>query len=371
MNKLLLSVSLLIMSVLLFAQNPNKYVLLEEFSTAPCGACTDGAVVAEQVKQNHPNVIVVTHHAGFGTDSMTIPESQTIAAMYTNGAPKAVINRLYYAGGSPFLSGSLLATSRQRWDSICAARLAIPEIVTVNISHGYNPNTRDLSVTVSANFSALPNASLNDLRINLMVVEDSVIGFGPGYDQRNYYNTGSHPMAGRGDTIVGYEHRHVIRKMLDGAFGSDGIIPSVPVLGTTYDTTYTFNLSSRWDESKIDLVAYVGNYDAGGNIQNHDILNAYHQKLSVLPVGVENVEVHNLKLYPNPTQNRFLLDLRSISQANSLEIYALDGSLVKQQILETNQKLPTVSVNDLNSGIYIVKVLGEKAVYQSKLIVTD
>jgi hypothetical protein len=80
----------------LSAQSGERHVLLEEFSTAVCGFCPDGTLMAKQLVHDHPSVIWVTHHAGFGTDSMTTPEGRSIAGAFTNFAPSACIDRGEY-----------------------------------------------------------------------------------------------------------------------------------------------------------------------------------------------------------------------------------------------------------------------------------
>ncbi|MBN1446462.1 MAG: hypothetical protein JXA28_00925 [Bacteroidetes bacterium] len=57
----------------LAAQVIERRILTEEFSTARCGFCPDGSLIDANIVRDHPSVIWVTHHAGFGVDSMTTP----------------------------------------------------------------------------------------------------------------------------------------------------------------------------------------------------------------------------------------------------------------------------------------------------------
>src|SRR5207302_40583 len=107
---------------------------LEEFSTAPCGFCPDGDLVAAALIKSYPKVIWVTHHAGFGTDSMTVPQSVTLANAFTTFAPGAAIDRGYY--NIPVYSyPNLIAVSRQKWDSICVAHLNDAPAVNLGITN--------------------------------------------------------------------------------------------------------------------------------------------------------------------------------------------------------------------------------------------
>lgn len=64
-------------------------------------------------------------------------------------------------------------------------------------------------------------------------MEDSVVGYGHGYDRKNYFNTTvGHPCYGAGDTIIGYMRHHVLRKVLTGAWGLTGVIRQTLIIKT-------------------------------------------------------------------------------------------------------------------------------------------
>jgi hypothetical protein len=257
----------------LFAQALPKRILLEEFSTAPCGFCPDGDIVAEKLVKDHPQVIWVTHHAGFGTDSLTIPASSTIAHDFTNFAPGGVLNR----GDYPipiYTNPPYIAVSRQRWDSVVTAHAADPAVATVTVIPTYKAATRTLDCQVDVLFYSVP--AEGDLRVNVWLVEDSVVGYGKGFDQTNYYNTTQgHPCFGRGDPIVGYSHRRVLRAAPFGAWGASSVIPPTPETGRIYRTTLAdIPVSPRWDERILDVVAFVSSYNADPKLRpvlNSDI----------------------------------------------------------------------------------------------------
>lgn len=72
------------------------------------------------------------------------------------------------------------------------------------------------------------------------------------------------------------------------------------------------------------------------------------EDLRVNTVGVEEFSLGNLTVYPNPVQDRFTVNVDGV-----LAVYDLSGKLVKSQVVEAGN---TVSVNELTSGIYFVKV---------------
>lgn len=75
-------------------------------------------------------------------------------------------------------------------------------------------------------------------------------------------------------------------------------------------------------------------------------------------------------LYPNPASNFVIIDFIS-NTLNSIVIYSNDGKLIKQINLKTSFiNKYQLNLDDLTSGVYIIKLLTNKDVNNSKLIVT-
>ena len=70
--------------------------------------------------------------------------------------------------------------------------------------------------------------------------------------------------------------------------------------------------------------------------------------LSVNTVGVEELSSEALSVYPNPVKNQF-----AVNTSGDLSVFDLSGKLVKFTTVEAGD---IVSVSNLNSGIYFVKI---------------
>ena len=257
----------------------SREVLLEEFTTAPCQFCPDGAVVVEQILASNPAVIAVGEHACFGTDAMTIPEDSTYCSAFGSGAPTACIDRVLFPGETSVAHG------RGTWSANAATRAAIGSPVTLNVTGTYNATNRQVNADVTANFAdyAVPG----DIRVTLFVVEDSVTCAGSGYNQVNAYNNSAgHPYAGAGNTIVGFVRRHVLRDVYptNDAWGDNTVIPTSPVLNTNYVKNNTFTFNSTWKSNDVSLVAFVSYYNV--NTDERVVLNAADVKLNNLTSSV-------------------------------------------------------------------------------------
>ncbi len=96
-------------------------------------------------------------------------------------------------------------------------------------------------------------------------------------------------------------------------------------------------VGSSNDDSYQNMYSYVLKTDADG----------------YLGIG-ENYEIEMtpFSIYPNPTRDVIHLDMSPDVNCFSLEIYYIDGRLVKYQ----NKYIETIDISDLNSGVYFVKL---------------
>ncbi len=347
-----------------------KYVLLEEFTTVPCGFCPDGMLVVDDILSNQNNVIATAVHAGFGTDDMTVPAASDLAAAFTNAAPTAVIDRTYFEGEST------IAISRSIWSNKVAELLNGWTPVNVGVNGTYNAGTAN--VTVSANFTDY--AAAGNLRIGLMVIEDSVTGSGSGYDQHSYYyNQTGHPFYHVGDyngsyaTIPGYVHKNVLRDAKPDIWGANGVITN-PQPNDQFTKDFNGLDLSTYNADRVYLVGFVAYYNAS-DPKKRQVLNAFEVKLSDLgAVGVNPVITENqLNLYPNPAADLSIISL-DLAKTSDVNVYLTDlsGRMVKQVISEKlakgNHKI-AIDANDLANGLYMVNSQVDNHLFTRKLIV--
>jgi len=340
----------------------SREVLLEEFTTAPCQFCPDGAVVVEQILASNPAVIAVGEHACFGTDAMTIPEASTYCSAFGSGAPTACIDRVLFPGETSVAHG------RGTWSANAATRAAIGSPVTLNVTGTYNATNRQVNADVTANFSdyAVPG----DIRVTLFVVEDSVTCAGSGYNQVNAYNNSAgHPYAGAGNPIVGFVRRHVLRDVYptNDAWGDNTVIPTSPVLNTNYVKNNTFTLNSTWKSNDVSLVAFVSYYNV--NTDERVVLNAADVKLNNLTSSVGEIEkdASSLSIYPNPTADVSTIEFNlSTSKAVLLSVRDMTGKevIVKDfGTLSAGVQKIAFDATNLTNGIYFASMkIGEEVI---------
>ena len=354
----------------------DKNVLFEEFTTTPCGYCPDGHLVSKDMEDQYNYFIPVNLHAGFGTDGMTNADATAIANAFADGAPTACIDRILYDGQER------VAISRNIWEDKVVERHAELSPATIAATSSYNSNTREVTVNLTAKFFG---AIAGNFRVNAYLVEDSVTGTGSGYNQTNYYNTeAGHPMNGLGNPIVGYVHRHVLRKALGGSWGSTGVIPATTTDGAEYTKTLTYTIPAGNNADRCKIVAFVHEYNASPATGKNEVLNAVALPLdgsasqnstpAVYSSIAENSSLNKFVLFPNPVSNVLNMD---VTVSNDTKLSFDVSNMLGQNVYSTqpaafvngNSKLQ-INTSNFDNGVYFISVKENgKTVSTSKFVV--
>lgn len=345
-----------------------KRVLVEKFTSSKCGNCPDGTARLINLAEGNQNIIWVSHHAGFITDPMLFPEIDTIASDFTNGAPKANIDRIKYA------TESKVAVNRNNWDNYVNTQLAEIADVDVSASGTFNSATRNVSLKVDAMFPIAVTAN-GEYRINVFVVEDSLIGTSSNYNQSNYFNnTTGHYYEGAGNPITNYPHRYVTRSVPSTAWGNGGIIPNSPVAGMTYSRTYNLNIPMNYDESKLHFVVFVTDYSS--NVVQRSVLNAFDITTGELSMVTStnnlNTVFNEISITPNPVENQARLTIES-EESNQLTLTLYDalGRQVRSNInwsIESGSNNTNINLEGLSKGLYYLQITDGESINTQRIL---
>ena len=82
--------------------------------------------------------------------------------------------------------------------------------------------------------------------------------------------------------------------------------------------------------------------------------------------GLENNIEHDFLIYPNPAYNNITVETPEISKNSYLSIINLSGQEIMKQIIGESKTI--VDITNLNSGIYIVKVISDRRVQVGKVV---
>lgn len=355
-------------SVSALSNIPTKHVLVEEATGAWCKFCPDGAVKLKNTVQDNPNTYGVSVH---DNDPMEIPDGATTINAFVGGFPSGLVDRKKFDGETS------VELSRNDWNSYAGTREGHVVPVSVSTNSSYDTSTREISVDVTADFYGPVN---EELRLNAYIVEDHVSdSTDSGYDQANYYDTESgHPYYQAGDPVVGYDHRHVLREMLGGAWGTSGVIPNSGVSdGDSYTKTYTYNLPSDFKAKDIVVIGLVQKYDS--DVAKRPIWNAKADS-SVMEDAVASVEDRkaasaSLNVYPNPVSDRAKVDIRTEKPVEGrIEIRDMMGRIVRMERsvrIGPGASYMPIDMSDQESGMYTLRFITDQGSSSERFSVID
>lgn len=89
--------------------------------------------------------------------------------------------------------------------------------------------------------------------------------------------------------------------------------------------------------------------------------------ISVIGVGIQEVNASEFKLYPNPNNGQFTIELKNPTDFNQLELIDIRGRVVKEISLIAKQKF-AIEMN-LKSGIYVVRLIGKKSTTNKRIVI--
>jgi hypothetical protein len=246
-----------------------------------------------------------------------------------------------------------------KWqDTILSILNNVTAKAEVTIEKNWNPTTREISGNVNVQF--LSAVDPGDFRINLYIVEDSVVGDTGNYkyDQKNnYINDNTYPELYGKILIRNYVHRNVVRDAPLGDWGKSGTIPSSPVISNIYSAPFSYTLPAKYDNvmgrdvlpRHIKLVGFVSYYDA--NTWKRRILNSVAVSLTNGATGISNpTAATSINIYPNPAGEMAQFEINlSCNDEVSVELFDITGRKTAE-LFKGNLNKGSYSL-DINTGI--------------------
>lgn len=222
-----------------------RNVLVEEFTTEKCVNCPRAAGYLHTLLGNDEfegRVVALARHAGFYTDWLTQPCDEELTWLYNSGssiyAPAMCFNRRPYfttTDGSP--TAVTNPSGLDLVEAACREEMGQPANMMMDMTLELNSDSTRVDVTVSG--VCTPLYKTPNPRICLYLVENDVK---------------AHAQQGA-DGV--YLQQHVNR-----AYNSTWGDP-VEWGGRSFGYTCSFAIDPSWVKGNMEVVAFVGNYNAG------------------------------------------------------------------------------------------------------------
>lgn len=210
---------------------PRKF-LLEHFTSANCNQCPMGMkYIVDYLDQQTTPYIWLSHHAVYGTDEYTIPESNAIAMNYLgmNSVPSVVFNRTK--------QGGLLVLGAWNIENLVVQDDTVAE-ASVVIDHTYDAATRRLDITVSGQVA---NPDRDAYLLSILIKENRLVG-----EQEDAY------CSWKSAKWQEYMHPRVVRDLVSSTFGD-----TVKLANQSYQYTTSYQLDQAWVPENCCIVAYL------------------------------------------------------------------------------------------------------------------
>lgn len=241
-----------------------RRVVLEHFSTARCSNCPRAHEMVEDELLFRPDVIHVVHHAGFGTDAYTVSDSEQYLWFYGSGdsaqpyTPAFMLDRTNMAqygatNGSTATPGPVFSAGRGTFGQLLEQSLSTPALTDLTLASRIDGNRLIVNVGASIPGGSADLLKTADLRLGVMVTEDSIIGM---------------QQDGPRTVIQDYNHSRTLRRVLTDTWGD-----KVSFNGATLaPREYAVDLPAEWNRANLRVVAFLSGYDSR-NTNNCKILN--------------------------------------------------------------------------------------------------
>ena len=82
-------------------------------------------------------------------------------------------------------------------------------------------------------------------------------------------------------------------------------------------------------------------------------------------MSIDDVELSDLKIYPNPVDGNYVTILSPVNGTKYIEVFDING----RRVMDTTINNDTLDVSSINSGFYMIKVTIDGQSKISKLVV--
>lgn len=234
-------------------------VLIEDFTGQRCGNCPNAARKADSLRRAHPDqVLILETHV---TDFFSAPQqpsfpidfrvpgvSQEIATTYdldNRGLPQGAVNR------SPFAAANNDPVANfMLWPAATTAQLNRSPEQELLITSQYDTATHILRLKITSRYLT---SKTGPYRLGIVITEDSLAG-----NQIDYHPpAGTVQLPGTRQITPNFMHRHVLRAVLAGTFGTEQV--KNPFAGQRFINYLSYKLAPTWVAKHCGVIAYISN----------------------------------------------------------------------------------------------------------------
>lgn len=329
MKKLLFILIAVSANIALMAQNTaKKYVLIEHFTNSRCPICASkNPAFYNTIAPYSADVHHISIHPSVPYNTCVFyvankTENQARADFYgIPGTPRVALNGTFLPSSSALLPVSTLQSFLNQTSP-----------VSLKVSDAMTGST--FSTTVDIRYlNSLPPGNY---RLFVALVEKTINQATP-----------------NGETV----HRDVFRDMLTDVAG-DVITPGS--VGTSTKLTFSSNISAAWNTSELYALAFIQ------NMGTREVMNSGTRFDPVVTATQEPTTTRALRVYPNPAGAEVSIPLEQ-DRISVVEAYSLNGQRATLSFQQAERQVQ-VNTEALQPGAYVLKLVGQNAVYTARMV---
>lgn len=161
-----------------------------------------------------------------------------------------------------------------------------------------------------------------------------------------------------------------------GSYSYNKILTNFPDAWTkdqVGDTIYYNGKNTIWKKTKLALSETSGvmiwelSQDAKGDNSLLKLINQTVDSLNVssVPIADKNKE---FRIYPNPAKNQLAIDNLSVGKPAKVEIFDMNGSLMKSQNFRSPEGKMRIRITALSPGSYVCRVTSSEGIYSGQFL---
>lgn len=211
-----------------------RNAVIEEYTGINCGYCPEGHKIVNDVMKEYPGQVfgINIHCGSYAANTYTTTEGNAYLNIATDltGFPAGSVNRHSFSGKYTLNRGAF----KQAAERMIAMDAPVNLVATAEIEQA----TRTLTVKVKGLYTVEQTVATNSLYV--FILQDNVIGQQGG-------------ASGNPEQVVEggkYRHMHMLRTCITGTWGQE----ITPVVGTSFDRTYTYVIPAQLGIKPIDAV---------------------------------------------------------------------------------------------------------------------
>ncbi|PLX19513.1 MAG: hypothetical protein C0599_10790, partial [Salinivirgaceae bacterium] len=85
-------------------------------------------------------------------------------------------------------------------------------------------------------------------------------------------------------------------------------------------------------------------------------------------VGMNDIEFESLKVYPNPVNDRLIINSSNLNSEADLMVFDMSGKTIMNRKIQQWDSQIELNVSNLNAGVYTIQIVNGQQILTNKFI---